>query len=261
MAVLTNVFSLTYLHNKNTCLIEQPHREGDNEKGEGVGCRCDDGGDDEDGNKDMAAIAAHYVSAEYAEFGEQPADYRNLEDYAHCEREHHQCVDVGFDGDGVLHHLAHLIHSEEAERERKDEEVGQQHSEHEHDITAEHDTDGTAPLILIKRRRNEMKEQIKQVRRSEDYSSTESHLDMDDELLSQTCVDKADVQFFSCPIAHSTAIADEREEPCAKVVEQTVGDEVCTLRSKDYSEQDVFKEKGDTTANDNSGNHFDKTAA
>lgn len=142
-------------YKQNAEFVEDIHWEAHNGEGEGIGCRCDDGGDDEYDDNGMATVLLHLLAVKNAEAAEKPRKNWYLENKAHGEREEDESVDVTLEGDEVLHAAIHLIVAEEAKCNGENDEVVEERACHEHDVGSHDKRHRVPPLVLIQCRRNE----------------------------------------------------------------------------------------------------------
>ena len=133
--------------------IQKPHGHGNEQKREDIGGGGDDCANDEQGNNDMAPVAAHHLGIDNAHPTHYPAYNGNFKYKPHGKAYHKEGIYVGLYGDGVLHNIADLIRSEETEREGKDEEVTEHHSQQEHDVASGYEVQRITSFITVQSRR------------------------------------------------------------------------------------------------------------
>ena len=134
--ILLSFLSLLYFtDNQNAGFVEQPHGEGYDAEGEAIGSGSDDGSNDEQSHNDVATIVAHHLCIDEPHASENPTDDGDFKQYAHGETDAHQCVHIGFNGNGVGHGFAHLIGTKETEYQRENKKIAEQYAEHEHGVS------------------------------------------------------------------------------------------------------------------------------
>ena len=78
------MWTLSYqFHYKDTELIEQPDWQGDDQKGENISSRGDDGGNDEDCHDGMTSITTHEAGADKMQTAKDCTYNGEFKNYAH----------------------------------------------------------------------------------------------------------------------------------------------------------------------------------
>ena len=136
-------------YEEDACLIEKVHGEADDGEGDGIGSGSDDGCNKEDSHDGVATVLLHLSAMEDAEATKEPGEDGDFEDDAHGEGEEGEGVDVALKRDEVLDGVIDLIASEEAEGDGEEDKVGEEDSEHEHEIGGDDEWSGIASLVFV----------------------------------------------------------------------------------------------------------------
>ena len=98
----------------------------------------------------MLAVSAHHRSRENAPTRQKPAHHRYLEDQGDTQRQRQEGANVRLYGDEILQFSTHLIGSQEAESQRKNDEIAEQQTHDKHQRTAQHSLIEESPFVGIK---------------------------------------------------------------------------------------------------------------
>ena len=108
----------------------------------------------------MLPVPGHKLRRQETEFCEQPCQNRNFERDSHHQAQHVQRINIRTEQNGIFHFLTHLIGRKKAECEREYQEIAEQYSRQEEQITPEYQPAGIFLFILVECRRNKMKKLI-----------------------------------------------------------------------------------------------------
>ena len=89
--------------------VERIDRECDEEEREGIAGGSDECSEDEDGDEDVSPVVFEVLSAQDAEFGEQPRDDRHFKEQSHQDGQNEQQGDIGAEADLIGDRRADLV--------------------------------------------------------------------------------------------------------------------------------------------------------
>ena len=126
-------------------LIEKVEGQGNHEKGHGIG-RRDDGRQDKDKQEGMTAIAAEHTGTDNVHASQKVGHNGQLEGQAGHEGQGDEGLHVGIDGDHGVHLVGDAVGGQEAARDGKQHEIGEQEAQQEEDVG--HKGEPTAIMVL-----------------------------------------------------------------------------------------------------------------
>ncbi len=203
--------------------VQQPDWQRHHEQCKYVGCRSDDCRHYDDCNYCVAPVTAHPYALEQPEACKKPAYDRYLEHNAEHEAHHGKRVYIRADGQQVMDVVADLVGSEETDGQRKDDKVVDGHSEEKHQVRRNRKPHRISPLVVVQRWRNEAEQQVKDVRRGDEYAGNERHFHVYHELLGKPGVHQLYPERFNS--------------------EKPICDEIATARRKYDVKQPILKQK------------------
>ena len=112
----------------------------------------------------MSPHRLHHAGIDQPHTTQEPADDGQFEDNSHHEVHHQQRVHIRLQGQHVRHILAHLIGSQELQRQGEDQQVVKRCPQHEHQVAACAEQCGVFLFIVIERWCHKAEEHIYNIR-------------------------------------------------------------------------------------------------
>lgn len=138
----------------------------------------------------MLAVAGQHLFVYNPKLRQEIRHDRYLEQDAHQQRQHKQGGRIGLERNLIDYRLLHLIRTQKAESEGKDNKVVEQHTQRKQHDTEEYQKHGIAFLLPIQRGRDKAVELNQQVGERYHTAHYQCHLQVDSELRCQFRIDK-----------------------------------------------------------------------
>ena len=175
-------------------LVEEIDGQEDDHQGEGVAGGGDDGSKHEQHDHGVAAIGAEETAVQHAQRAQQPGQQGQLEDDAHDEDEHQEGVHVAVERDLVGDHHAHVVVSQEPQRDRENDKITHGHADKEHDAAHEKGRLDTSLLTRIECRCDKGPQEIQHNGERQDQREPERRRHVYEKLGGKLDVDELDME-------------------------------------------------------------------
>ena len=140
----------------------------------------------------MTAIASHHLCTDNSHTAQNPAQDRYFKHNTHRKTYHQQSVYIRIYRYSIFDHITNLIHAKETKYKRKNEKIAEQNTQHEHDISPGNELYCILPLLVIQAWRDKSEQKVNNIWRCQHQSYVDGHLDMQQKLTRQSCINKSD---------------------------------------------------------------------